>query len=253
MTLAPLHRVRLLKKGANMTNGVLWRSRLMSDYWFSHLPAGLQDSLLDAAQQRRKTPGKLLFRKGDAPCGLYALLEGNMRMGGAHEQRLVPRTEQVQPPYWFGEVSLFDGMPRRLDAWSLDQTIFLHVPQAALTDILDRHPEHWPPLAGLLSRKLGLPLLRPEKIRLLPLRAQVAWRLLLLCEGYGVLSHARRLIQLDEIQAADTLSMSPSELLEVLQGLHQRKIVRLGGEQLEVFDVDGLCKVANVSRTRRLA
>ena len=44
-----------------MTNGVSWRSRLLSDYWFSHLPADLQDSLLEAARQRRKTPGQRLF------------------------------------------------------------------------------------------------------------------------------------------------------------------------------------------------
>jgi CRP-like cAMP-binding protein len=216
----------------------------MTDHWFSHLPAGLQDSLLAASRQRRKTPGKLLFAQGDAPCGLYALLEGTVRMGGADEQRLSPRLEEVRLPFWFGEVSLFDGMPRRLDAVSLDQTIFLHVPQTALLDILDKQPEYWRPMAGLLSRKLGLALLRPEKIQQLPVKAQVAWRLLLLCEGYGVLSHARRLVQRHEIETGEALPA----LDEVLHGLHERKIIRLGDAQLEVFDVDKLRKVANHAR-----
>ncbi len=236
-----------------MTNGVLWRSRLMADHWFSHLPAGLQDSLLEAARQRRKTPGKLLFCKGDAPCGLYALVEGTVRMGGAHEQRLAPRLEDVRTPYWFGEVSLFDGMPRRLDAVSLDQTIFLHIPQSALLEILDKHTEYWGSLAALLSRKLGLPLLRPEKIALLPAKAQVAWRLLMLCEGYGVLSHARRLIRLEEIEAGATLVLSGTELLDVLKDLQERKIVRMIEGQLEVFDVDKLRKVANLSKAPALS
>ena len=229
-------------------NGALWRSRLMTDYWFCHLPAGLQDSLLDASCQRRKTPGKVLFRKGDAPCGLYALLEGTVRVGAAHEQRLAPRVEKACVPFWFGEVSLFDGMPRRLDVVSLDQTIFLHIPQASLQDILDRHPEYWRSMAELLSGKLGLSLLRPEKIQALPIKAQVAWRLLLLCEGYGVLSHARRLIGLDEIEADPELDLPRPALLEVLQDLHQRKTIRFGDDQLEVFDVDRLRKLANHSR-----
>lgn len=233
-----------------MTNGVLWRSRLLTDYWFSHLPAGLQDSLLEVARQRRKTPGKLLFCKGDAPCGIYALLEGSVRVGRADDQRLSPRVEYVRTPFWFGEVSLFDGLPRRLDVVSLDQTIFLHIAQADLLGILENNPEYWRPLADLLSRKLGLPLLRPEKMQTLSAKAQVAWRLLLLCEGYGVLSHARRLIRLDEIDANAALSLARPALLDVLNDLHERKIIRLGAEQLEVFDVERLRKAANVLKAR---
>lgn len=226
-------------------NGALWRSRLLTDHWFSHLPAGLQDSLLAAGCQRRKTPGKLLFAKGDAPCGLYALLEGSVRVGATCEQRLSPRVQEVRTPFWFGEVSLFDAMPRRLDLVSLDQTIFLHVPQAALLELLDRHPEYWRSFAELLSAKLGLALLRPERLEQLPLKARVAWRLLLLCEGYGVLSHARRLVRLEEIEPDGVV---PSSVLEVLKTLHERKIIRLGDDQLEVFDVTGLRKAANHSR-----
>ncbi|OSR69344.1 Crp/Fnr family transcriptional regulator [Pseudomonas syringae] len=229
-----------------MTNGVLWRSSLLSDYWFSHLPAALQDSLLHAAHQVRKTPGKMLFEKGAAPCGLYALLEGDVRIGGVHVQRLGPRLEPIRRPYWFGEVSLFDEMPRRFDVCSLEQTIFLQVPHSFLVSLLDRHPEYWRHFAALLSQKLGLPLQNSEKLLLLPPRSRVASRLLLLSEGYGPLSHARRLITLDEVTSLQGLSHSA--LLEVLEDLHERKVVRLGIGQLEVFDVNKLRKIANFSK-----
>lgn len=235
-----------------MTTGAAWRSRLMNDYWFSHLPADLQDSLLDAARQTRRTPGKLLFHKGDAPCGLYALLEGSVRMGSVCDQRLVPRLEGIRLPFWFGEVSLFDGMPRRFDVCSIEQSIFLHVPQAVISEILERNPAHWRPFASLLSAKLGIDLLRPEYIEELPAKARVAWRLLMLAEGYGDLSHARRLISLDEIESMRTTNLARPALLEVLQDLHQRKIVRLGEEQLEVFDVFKLRKAASVKRAKSL-
>ncbi|MDU8501744.1 Crp/Fnr family transcriptional regulator [Pseudomonas syringae] len=233
-----------------MTNGVSWRSRLLSDYWFSHLPAGLQDSLLNAARQQRRTPGRMLFEKGDLPCGLYALLEGCVRIGGAQEQRRLSGVEPARTPLWFGEVSLFDGLPRRFEVCSLEQSIFLHIPQQFLVELLDRHPEYWRWFAALLSQKIGLPLQNPEKMRRLPPRARVAWRLLMLSEGYGPLSHARRLIVLEDIQAVERLALSPPALLEVLQDLHERKIVRLGEGQLEVFDVDKLRRVANFSKAR---
>lgn len=235
-----------------MTTGAAWRSRLMNDYWFSHLQADLQDSLLDAARQTRRTPGKLLFQKGDAPCGFYALLEGSVRLGPASDQRLAPRVEQIRTPYWFGEVSLFDGMPRRFDVYSMEQSIFLHVPQVAIDQILERKPVHLRAFASLLSVKLGIDLLHPDRIALLPPKARVAWRLLMLAEGYGHLSHARRLITLDEIQSVRTTGLARAELLDVLQDLHQRKIVRLGDEQLEVFDVFKLHKAASVKRAKSL-
>ncbi|RMS84978.1 Cyclic nucleotide-binding protein [Pseudomonas savastanoi] len=100
------------------------------------------------------------------------------------------------------------------------------------------------------ASKIGLPLQNPEKMRRLPPRARVAWRLLMLSEGYGPLSHARRLIVLEDIQAVECLALSPPALLEVLQDLHERKIVRIGEGQLEVFDVDKLRRVANFSKAR---
>jgi CRP-like cAMP-binding protein len=224
----------------------------MNDYWFGHLPAALQDSLLDAARQMRKTPGKFLFEKGQESCGLYALVEGSVRVGSAANQRLGPRLEPVRTPYWFGEVSLFDGLPRRFDVCSVDQTIFLHVPQPVLIELLAKTPAHWRPFADLLSQKIGLNLLRPERIKLLPAKARVAWRLLMLAEGYGHLSHARRLMTFAEIDAQRTADLSPPQLLEVLQDLHQRKILRLGDEQVEIFDVVKLRKAANAIRAKSL-
>ena len=235
-----------------MTNGAAWRSRLMADYWFGNLPADLQDSLLAASRQTRRTPGKLLFEKGDPACGLYALLEGAVRLGNAADQRLAPRLTHVRLPFWFGEVSLFDGLPRRFDVYSMEQSIFLHIPQATLMDLLEKNPAHWRPFADLLSHKLGLNLLRPERIRLLPAKARVAWRLLMLAEGYGPLSHARRLITFADIDAQRTADLAPAELLEVLRELQQRKILRLDADQVEIFDVDKLRKAANAMRAKSL-
>ena len=45
----------------------VWRSRLMTGQWFSHLPVSLQDSLLAIARIRRLSPGQLLFKR----CLLY--------------------------------------------------------------------------------------------------------------------------------------------------------------------------------------
>lgn len=94
----------------------VWRSRLMSGQWFSHLPPSLQDSLLSLARVRRLSPGQRLFKRGDPPCGLYAVLEGAIRVGAVSEQGKEALLSLIEPPHWFGEISLFDGQPRTHDA-----------------------------------------------------------------------------------------------------------------------------------------
>lgn len=235
-----------------MTNGAGWRSRLLNDRWFGGLPAGLQDDLLAAVRQRRITPGKLLFARGDAPCGLYALVEGMLRLGAVDEQLPARRTRArpITLPYWFGEVSLFDGLPRTADVYSTEQSILLQIPQATLGELLEQHPAYWRHFAELLGQKLELPLLRPEQLAALHIRTQVARRLLLLAEGYGSLNRARRLIPLQDIPSQSTLGLEDPALLAVLQALHERQVLHLGQTHLEILQVGKLRDLACVKYVR---
>lgn len=230
-----------------MTNGAGWRSRLLNDSWFGALPAGLQDALLAAARQRRITPGKLLFARGDAPCGLYILVEGTLRMGAVDEQYPVGHFAEVSLPYWFGEVSLFDGLPRTQDLYSTGQSILLQVSQATLLTLLEQYPHYWRPFAELLGQKLGLALLRADELARLPPRTRIARRLLLLSEGYGELNHSRRLIPFED------LALSDPELPQILQTLHERKVVYLRQEQLQVLNINRLREMAGAKFVRSMS
>lgn len=236
-----------------MTNGAGWRSRLLSDRWFGDLPAGLQDSLLAAVRQRRITPGKLLFARGDAPCGLYVLVEGMLRFGAVEGQLPTRRFSPIPVPYWFGEVSLFDGLPRTADVYSTEQSILLQIPQATLLELLEQHPAYWRPFAELLGQKLDLPLLRPEQLAELHIRTQVARRLLLLAEGYGCLNRAQRLIPLEDIPSPSTLFLDTPSLLDVLQMMHERQLVYLGLTHLELLKVGKLREMAAARYVRSSA
>ena len=61
-----------------------WHARLASGHWFSHLPVELQRSLLAAARLRTLAAGQCLFKRGDPPCGLYAVLEGAVRISAVN-------------------------------------------------------------------------------------------------------------------------------------------------------------------------
>lgn len=92
------------------------RTRLLGGYWFNGLPVALQDALLHAASLRQLSAGQSLFRRGDPPCGLYAVLSGAMRIGAVNPAGKEALLTLVEAPNWFGEISLFDNQPRTHDA-----------------------------------------------------------------------------------------------------------------------------------------
>ena len=55
---------------------------LQTGRWFAHLPPDFAQPLIAMAQLRHLATGEVLFRRGDAPCGLYAVVRGAVSISG---------------------------------------------------------------------------------------------------------------------------------------------------------------------------
>ncbi|NWL77389.1 Crp/Fnr family transcriptional regulator [Pseudomonas taiwanensis] len=220
------------------------RDLLLTGQWFSLLPAALQDELLAMAQLRRLEPGQRLFRRGDPPCGLYAVLEGAVRVGSISESGKEALLVLVEPPHWFGEISLFDGQPRTHDAFADGQVTLLHLPQAPLLALLERQPSRWRDFALLMSQKLRLAFIALEEMSLLPAPQRLARRLLMIAEGYGGLTVRRRSIHLAQEQLALMLSISRQTTNQILKELEAQGALRLNYGEIEILDPDLLKRAA---------
>lgn len=86
-----------------------YRSQLQAGRWFQGLPEALQTHLLALAQPRQLPPGQRLFARGDAPCGLYCVVEGAIRISAVSENGKEALLILVEAPHWFGEIALFDA------------------------------------------------------------------------------------------------------------------------------------------------
>ncbi|WP_162094201.1 Crp/Fnr family transcriptional regulator [Pseudomonas chlororaphis] len=224
----------------------VWRERLMSGQWFSRLPVELQNSLLANARLRSLAPGQRLFQRGDPPCGLYAVLEGTVRVGAVSEQGKEALLSLVEAPHWFGEICLFDGQPRTHDAYAVGPCSLLNVPQAALLELLDEHPQYWRQLALLMSHKLRLAFINLEQLSLMPAPARVANRLLMIARGYGETDTLRRVLHLPQEQLALLLSLSRQTTNQILKDLQGQGILKLGYGEIEILDEDRLRALAGV-------
>ncbi|WP_314524279.1 Crp/Fnr family transcriptional regulator [uncultured Pseudomonas sp.] len=217
-----------------------WHARLATGHWFSRLPGPFQHSLLAHARLRQLTAGQYLFKRGDPPCGLYAVLDGSLRVSAVNEQGKEAILSLVESPYWFGEICLFDGLPRTHDACAVGPCTLLQVPQQALLNILDENPRYWRDLALLMSQKLRLSFIGLEQLSLMPASVRLAHRLLMIVEGYGDIDHSKRVLQLPQEDLAAMLSLSRQTTNALLKDLQAQGIVRLGYGEIEILDAHRL-------------
>jgi CRP/FNR family transcriptional regulator, cyclic AMP receptor protein len=217
-----------------------WHSHLMTGHWYSRLPVELQDSLLGMSRLRRLSPGERLFQRGDPPCGMYAVLDGAVRIGAVNEQGKEALLSVMEAPHWFGEICLFDGQPRTHDAMAAGQCTLLHVPQLALMALLEEQPLYWRHLALLMSQKLRLTFINLEHLSLMPAPARLAHRLLMIAEGYGEIEPARQVLQLPQEQLALMLSLSRQTTNQILKDLQAQGILHLGYGEIEILDIERL-------------
>ncbi|KRP46626.1 Crp/Fnr family transcriptional regulator [Pseudomonas poae] len=223
-----------------------WHARLACGHWFSHLPVELQRSLLAAARVRSLTAGQYLFKRGDPPCGLYAVLDGAVRISAVNAQGKEAVLSLVETPYWFGEICLFDSLPRTHDALATGLCTLLQVPQAAMLDILEHQPAYWRDVALLMSHKLRLSLINIEQMSLMPASARLAHRLLMIAEGYGEIDQARRTLQLPQEDLAAMLGLSRQTTNSLLKALEQQGTLGLSYGAIEILDLKGLHQAAGL-------
>jgi CRP-like cAMP-binding protein len=221
-----------------------YRELLRSGRWFAGLPDDLQERLLGGAALRTLSARQRLFARGDEADGLYAVLDGGIRVSGSSESGREALLTLLEPPSWFGEISIFDGQPRTHDAFAESEALVLHVSREALGTILDAQPRYWRDLGLLVTSKLRLAFSAMEDMALLPISVRLARRLSLMAEGYGEREHQRRTVEVSQEQLAQMLSTSRQTANQLLKELEARGLIRLSYGTIEILDLDGLRRAA---------
>lgn len=219
---------------------------LRSGRWFGRLPDALQRELLAAAVARTLGDGERLFARGDPPDGLYAVVDGSLRVAGTADVKEV-LLAIVEPPSWFGEISVFDGAPRTHDAIAQTAATVLHIPQRALDRILAAEPTYWRDLGLLLTTKIRLMFTAMEDATAMPLGTRLARRLLVTAAGHGELRDgSKRVVAVRQEQLATMLGTSRQTLNALLKSCEAKGLLRVAYGQIEILDFDGLAELAGV-------
>ena len=149
------------------------------------LPEPLTRDLEALAVLRRFEDGAVVFRRGDPAHGFFGVRSGRIQVlgRGAGGKEFVLTV--LAPGEWFGELSLFDDLPRTHDNIALGDCELWFVPTREFRGLLRDHPEYYAHFAELLSHRVRMLFGFLEDAVLLDLPTRLAKRILELAGDHG--------------------------------------------------------------------
>jgi CRP/FNR family transcriptional regulator, cyclic AMP receptor protein len=153
---------------------------------FADLPRAPLDELAHLVRRRTYQRGATIFHKGDPGTGLYLITQGRVKVITPSETGEEALLAMLESGDVFGELALFDGLPRSATVVALQQTGVLLLYRDDFVDFVEHHSEVAIALFSVLSRRLRTTNELIEDASFLDVPGRLAKRLLDLADRHGV-------------------------------------------------------------------
>jgi CRP/FNR family transcriptional regulator, cyclic AMP receptor protein len=214
--------------------------------WFSTLSPALRQAILARALVRRLTDGALMTSRGAPAEEWCGVAKGAVRVSSVSLSGKQITLTYVEPGVWFGDISLFDGLPRTHDANAHGETTLLVVRKPDFKQLLSLHTELYEALLRLNCRRLRLMFDVVEDLNTRPLASRLAKQVLLLARSYGIAQgeEIRIGLALAQEDLAQLLGASRQRVNQELKGFERDGAVRIEPTRLVVLSKDKLLAIA---------
>ena len=222
------------------------RHNIEAGAWFSRLSSELRQAILARALPRRLDDGTSLAARGSQAREWCGVARGAVRIGSVALSGKQVTLTYAEPGTWFGDIALFDGLPRTHDATAHGSTTLLVVHKADFHGLLAAHIELYDALLRLNCRRLRLMFNQLEELGTRPLQARLARQILLLAKSYGIVrgDEIRIRLQLAQEDLAQLLGASRQRVNQELKGFERDGAVRVEPTRLVVLSRDKLLAIA---------
>ncbi len=222
------------------------RSNIEAGSWFSTLSPALRQAILSCSTVRRLSDGALLSSRGapaDEWCGVA---KGAVRVSSVSLSGKQVTLTYVEPGVWFGDIALFDGLPRTHDANVHGESTLLVVRKPDFKQLLGQHTELYEALLRLNCRRLRLMFDVVEDLNTRPLASRLAKQVLLLARSYGIKQgeEIRIGLALAQEDLAQLLGASRQRVNQELKGFERDGAVRIEPTRLVVLSKEKLLTIA---------
>ena len=249
MTMDNEEGVRLSPQGQAMNTTVLTIEELHnveSGAWFSKLSVKLRSAILSRTVVRRLADGDTLATRGSMAQEWCGVAMGAVRISTVSLSGKQVTLTYAEPGTWFGDIALFDGLPRTHDADAHGATTLVVVRKRDFKELLHQHVELYDALLQLNCRRLRLMFDQFEDLNTRPLQARLAKQVLLLARRHGVVQgeEVRIGLALAQEDLAQLLGASRQRVNQELKGFERDGAVRVEPTRLVVLSRDKLLAIA---------
>ena len=215
--------------------------------WFSKLSPALRVDILARAIVRRLKDGAPLAARGASAEEWCGVALGAVRISSVSLTGKQVTLTYAEPGVWFGDISLFDGLPRSHDADAHGQTTLLCVRKPDFKAWLASHAELYDALLRLNCRRLRLMFDQIEDLNTRPLRSRLAKQIVLLAKSYGIKQgeEIRIGLALAQEDLAQLLGASRQRVNQELKGFEREGAVRVEPTRLVVLSREKLLAIAD--------
>ena len=222
------------------------RRNIESGSWFSKLSPALRHDIISRTIIRRYPDGIQIGTRGAPATDWVAVASGAVRASSVSMSGKQITLTYVEPGTWFGDISLFDGLPHTHDATTHGPSTLLIVRKHDFFDLLSRHAELSEALLRLNCRRLRLMFASFEDLNTQPLSARLAKQVLHLSRSYGI-SYGEEIrigLQLAQEDLAQLVGASRQRVNQELKGFEREGAVRVEPTRLVVLSREKLMAIA---------
>jgi len=223
------------------------RQHIDNGPWFSKLSPALRADILSRASVKRLGDGALLSCRGEPAEEWAAVAKGAVRVSSVSLAGKQIALTYVEPGTWFGDIALFDGLPRTHDATVHGDTTLLVVRKPDFKELLQRHTELYEALLRLNCRRLRLMFDMVEDLNTRPLASRLAKQILFLARSYGEPQgdEIRIGLQLAQEDLAQLLGASRQRVNQELKNFERQGAMRVEPTRLVVLNKEVLTAIAS--------
>jgi CRP/FNR family transcriptional regulator, cyclic AMP receptor protein len=216
--------------------------------WLSFTAPEFRANVLARIERRDFEKGEAVYRAGDPPGGLWALVEGAVEIESAADDAAPHLMHFAVPGFWFGEGPLIFGVNRLVSVSASRSSTLVTLPLADCRALLDADPGAWRWIAmfSAMTTELAGGVVADLLLRD-PVRRTAALLLRLAGLRSKVFRAARpATIYLSQEKIGQLVNLSRNSIIPVLHEFAQSGLIEIGYGEIRITDATALA--ARISR-----
>ena len=200
------------------------------------LPEHVMTQIVSAGKTRRYRDGVLIQQRRDTRRGISILLSGQIIAGNVGLDGSFVVSSVLQPGDFFGEFTLFAGLPRTHDLSASGAVTLVHLAEAPFFQLFDQEPAIGKALLTITLRRMHDLLEFLDGQRRLSLPVRVAKLLV----SFASKEDGLELVRCKQEELAYMLGVTRLSVSKALRSLVEEGLLSLGYRMIEIIDVPGL-------------